>query len=179
MYILIGVMLFILIAIAIANQYSKAPQVKTDHTPLPYQRLDYVMSRAERAFYDVLLGLLRHPTDPHAPPQMLVFPQIPLLRLVRVQPGTDARQKWVNKIDRKRVDFVLVEVTSNRTRLAIELDDSSHEREDRQGRDVFVEAALRAAGVPLLRLSVQPQSRYDRSAVAQQIKNALAGTAQN
>ena len=38
-----------------------------------------------------------------------------------------------------------------RPRVGIELDDSSHAREDRQARDAFVEQVFEAAGVALLR----------------------------
>jgi very-short-patch-repair endonuclease len=70
---------------------------------------------------------------------------------------------------------VLVDPVSNKTRLVIELDDSSHLREDRQRRDGFVEAVLRAADAPLLRVRVPAQNRYDAAELARQIGQAMKG----
>jgi len=40
-----------------------------------------------------------------------------------------------------------------RPRVGIELDDSSHAREERQARDAFVQRVFQASGLPLLRFS--------------------------
>jgi hypothetical protein len=42
-----------------------------------------------------------------------------------------------------------------RPRVGIELDDSSHAREDRQARDAFVQQVFEASGLPLLRFPAQ------------------------
>jgi hypothetical protein len=68
--------------------------------PLPYRRREYVMTKAEHVFFDVLEGLLQHPTDPNGPRQMRVFPQVVLSRVVQVEAGVEGWQKWHNKIDR-------------------------------------------------------------------------------
>jgi very-short-patch-repair endonuclease len=60
-----------------------------------------------------------------------------------------------NKINQKHVDFVLCDPNSFTPLLVIDLDDSSHMRKDRQGRDAFVDAALDAAGLPILHVSAQ------------------------
>jgi len=53
-------------------------------------------------------------------------------------------------INRKHVDFLLVRSNDLAPVAGIELDDSSHEEEDRQQRDVFVDEAFASAGLPLL-----------------------------
>jgi hypothetical protein len=66
-------------------------------------------------------------------------------------------------IAQKHIDFLLVEPQTTRLVLAIELDDSSHSHPKRRARDVFVNQALRAAGVPLIRV---PAARsYDPSSL--------------
>jgi len=55
--------------------------------------------------------------------------------------------------------------------LAIELDDSSHEREDRQERDIFVDNVLGKAGLPLLH--VKAQTRYNLQQVSEAIAEAI------
>jgi hypothetical protein len=55
-------------------------------------------------------------------------------------------------IAQKHLDFVLCEPKTLRVVLAIELDDRSHEHPNRRLRDNFVERAMEAAKVPLLRV---------------------------
>ena len=45
--------------------------------------------------------------------------------------------------------------------VAIELDDSSHEEEDRQSRDSFIDAAFSAANFPLIRIPYQRGYQLD------------------
>ena len=66
-------------------------------------------------------------------------------------------------IAQKHLDFVLIDPATTRIRAAIELDDRSHTRlPDRRARDRFVEAAMRAAGVPLVRLPAATRHRSAR-----------------
>jgi hypothetical protein len=51
------------------------------------------------------------------------------------------------------------------------LDDRSHARRDRRARDRFVEAAMHAAGVPLIRLPAA--SAYPPHEVSRTVKKAL------
>jgi hypothetical protein len=64
-------------------------------------------------------------------------------------------QNWkgaLSHIQRKSVDFVLCDKTDLSPVVAIELDDSSHQRWDRVERDVKVGAIFESVGIPLLRL---------------------------
>lgn len=71
--------------------------------------------------------------------------------------GLDAseRQAARNRINRRHVDFLLVRAKDLSPVAGIELDDSSHEEEDRQQRDAFVDSAFASAGLPLLHVPVQ------------------------
>jgi very-short-patch-repair endonuclease len=62
---------------------------------------------------------------------------------------------YTNKIDRKHVDFLLCNPKAVRPFLGIELDDKSHQRNDRQERDQFVDQVFAAAGIPLVRVPVK------------------------
>ena len=59
-----------------------------------------------------------------------------------------------NRISLKRVDFVLVDPLTLEPQAVIELDDRSHEREDRVKRDAFVASVLKQVGIPLVRIPV-------------------------
>jgi hypothetical protein len=64
-------------------------------------------------------------------------------------------------IAQKHLDFVLIDPATTRIRAAIELDDRTHRLRVRRARDRFVEAAMRAAGVPLLRMPAAGVYRPD------------------
>lgn len=63
-------------------------------------------------------------------------------------------QNWkgaLSAIQRKSVGYVLADKQTLQTVYAVELDDWSHDRDDRVERDSSVEAMLHAAGVTLIR----------------------------
>jgi very-short-patch-repair endonuclease len=133
----------------------------------PYQRKDYLLTKGERAFFDVLQSAVG--TD------FLLFSKVRLADLIFVRTGTEKRQTYFNRIQSKHIDFVLCTLDVVRPILAIELDDSSHDREDRQQRDGFVDSALAAAGLPILH--VKASARYDAKAVRKAIDAKLGGSA--
>jgi hypothetical protein len=55
--------------------------------------------------------------------------------------------------------------------LAVELDDRSHQLAHRRRRDTFLNDALSAAGIPLVRF--QAASRYDAAVLAAELRAAL------
>ena len=65
----------------------------------------------------------------------------------------DRKTYWsgLNRVTSKSIDFVVVDLASGGALLAIELDDKTHQRDDRKRRDAFVNDALRQAGIPLVR----------------------------
>lgn len=76
-------------------------------------------------------------------------------RFADIQKGTGSWQAYFNKINAKHIDFVLCDLQNVRPVLAIELDDSSHNKPDRIQRDEFVNKVFADAKFPLLRVPVQ------------------------
>lgn len=120
----------------------------------PYVRREPFLSNAERQFLPALDAAVKQISEGKG----RVYVQVQLSRLICVETGAHEWQRWHNRIDRKSVDFV---VTDSRLvpRIAVELDDRSHERADRRERDGFVERALKDAGVQLVRVKVRRE--YD------------------
>ncbi|WP_311950036.1 DUF2726 domain-containing protein [Halomonas piscis] len=84
------------------------------------------------------------------------------------------RGEWLrafSRISQKHIDYVLVDPDSGRVACCIELDDASHQRRDRQGRDRFVNAAFAQAGVPLLRIPTA--RRYEAQALREHIRAVI------
>ena len=91
--------------------------------------------------------------------------------IVKVRQGLESgeRQSAFNRIKSKHVDFVACDPDTLDIMFVIELDDRSHEREDRSERDEFVDAALEDSGVPIVRFPVR------KSYSAQEIRSKLPG----
>jgi very-short-patch-repair endonuclease len=113
---------------------------------LPYRLRDDFLSSAEKSFFQVLKTMIGD--------RLVICPQVSLAALFYV-PRSESFQTYQNKIDRKRVDFLLCDPKTLKPVFAIELDDSSHERPDRQERDAFVEEVFEAAELPLVRVPAQ------------------------
>jgi hypothetical protein len=114
---------------------------------LPFRKRDYLLSVAERSFYEVLHGVTQD--------RLHVFPKVRLLDLVYLPGGTANWLAHVNRVMSKHVDFVLCDLQAVTPVLVIELDDSSHQREDRRARDAFVDGVLSAAGLPILHVAAK------------------------
>jgi hypothetical protein len=135
-----------------------------DSEDLPYILRQYLMSKAERSF----LGVLEQVSDSS---KYYIFPQLSLAKLVDVEKGAGSYQTYYNKVDRKSVDFVLFDKGALSPVLVVELDDSSHNRENRQERDAFIDRVLAKAGLPILH--VRAQAAYDPRQLTTSISEAI------
>jgi len=82
-------------------------------------------------------------------PDHIILAQVQLSRLLGVKKGNNY-QAWSNRINRMSADFVVCNKDSSIVAV-IELDDATHEREDRQAADAKKDRALGAAGVQIVR----------------------------
>ncbi|WP_153556981.1 DUF2726 domain-containing protein [Roseimaritima sediminicola] len=110
---------------------------------LPYRLRTSFLSPAELAFYRVL---------EQAAPQYSINNKVRLWDVLYV-PRAEGSRRYENKISSKHVDFLLCDPATMQPVLAIELDDSSHNRQDRQDRDAFVDKAFAAARLPILHVA--------------------------
>jgi very-short-patch-repair endonuclease len=95
-----------------------------------------------------------------------------LADLIQVRPQTPKYQSWQNRIHAKHVDFLLCDQGTLEAKLAVELDDKTHNRPDRRQRDQFVDQALADAGLPLLRIDAGES--YDPAALRKSIDERLS-----
>ena len=110
-----------------------------------YENRGNLFTPAERSF----LGVLEQALDS----RYRVFGKVCLGDLIKPAKAfaADMQTAAQNRINQKHVDFVVC--TANELALVgvLELDDQSRGREDRSGRDEFVDQALAMAGIPVLR----------------------------
>jgi very-short-patch-repair endonuclease len=110
----------------------------------PLEPKSALLSEPEQRLYQRLIQALPH----HR-----VLPQVQLLQALRFKRGAwDA--SIANRISQLSIDFLVV-TPDTRIVAAVELDDASHAREKRQAADARKSHALKSAGIPLLRWSVE------------------------
>jgi len=107
-----------------------------------YKKRPYLLTQNELAFYKSLLPVANAN-------KLIVCPKVRLADLIEPIKGKNF-QAGFNKIRSKHIDFVLCDPGNLKPVLALELDDRSHDRPDRQARDQFVDNALSGAGLPIL-----------------------------
>ncbi|MGI9012714.1 MAG: DUF2726 domain-containing protein [Phycisphaerales bacterium] len=134
----------------------------------PYQKKDWLFSKAERSFF----GVLQHVVADRS----IIFAKVRLADLVFITKGAANRQSHQNRINMKHVDFVLCDPDSVKPLLVIELDDSTHDQSKRQARDAFVDQTLAAAGLPILH--VRAQQAYNAAGLEAAIRAKLMGDGQ-
>jgi very-short-patch-repair endonuclease len=86
-------------------------------------------------------------------PECIVLAQVQVSRVLGVKKGFRFHE-WNNRINRLSLDYVICSKDST-VIAAIELDDSSHNRQERQETDRRKERALKSAGITLIRWSVK------------------------
>mgnify|MGYP001168973867 CR=1 FL=1 len=113
---------------------------------VPYEAADGLFTPAERSFLGVL--------DQALSPDLRVFGKVRAADVMKVRSGMN-RSDWqraFNRIKSKHFDFVICRSSDLAVLLLIELDDKSHQKRQRAERDAFIERAVQAAGIPLLRI---------------------------
>ena len=130
--------------------------------PLPYERRGVLLSPAEINFLRSLQLAARE--------DWLIFSMVRLSDIIKVRPKTRKFQTWNNRIQGKHLDFVLCDLETLDVKLAIELEDSSVKFGSGR-RDRFVNTALAAAGVPLLR--VRLQEKYETAVLRRDLEDVI------
>lgn len=125
--------------LARGNYGSPSPAPAPEHGD-EYEPRATLLTPTEQRFQSLIV---------QAVPQLTIAPQVQVSQVVR--PVKSSRyQAALNRIDRKSLDFVLLDADSAIV-AAIELDDRSHDNVRRQQADAVKDAAMASAGVPLLR----------------------------
>ncbi len=130
--------------------------------PLPYERRGMLLSPAEISFLRSLQIAARE--------DWLIFSMVRLADIIKVRPRTRKFQSWNTRIQGKHLDFVLCDPETLDVKLAIELEEPSPAAMSRR-RDRFLDTALAAAGVPLLR--VRLQEKYETAVLRKDLEDVM------
>ncbi len=131
--------------------------------PMPFRLRDDFLSTAEHSFYLVLKTMMGS--------IFTICPKVSLSDIFFVS-NPNVNMGAYNRINRKHVDFLICDATTMKPRFAIELDDKSHNREDRMERDDFVELLFEIAELPLVRIPAR--SMYNTNEMGILFREALA-----
>ena len=100
------------------------------HEALPYRVRDDFLSPAEFSFYKILSSL--------GGTKLTIQSKVRLADVFFVSRPNE-NMTYFSRIAQKHLDFLVCDSATMKPLLGIELDDSSHQRDDRQERDDFVE----------------------------------------
>ncbi len=112
-------------------------------TEYKYQKKPFLVTNAEQSFFKRIEGVISD--------EYYVFPQIPLSALVDHKVVGQNWKSAFAHVNRKTIDYVICDRDNLKPLLAIELDDWSHDKDDRINRDFEVERILKESGLPLVR----------------------------
>ncbi|MGJ8621086.1 MAG: DUF2726 domain-containing protein [Methylophilaceae bacterium] len=135
----LGLIVFFFVVIA-SKAGTPLPQLQEEIWPY-YSKKS--LTQPEQVMYHRLVEAL---------PDKIILAQVQLSRFIGVNKGHDFNS-WFNKINRMSIDFLVCEKDFSII-AAIELDDNSHNRPDRQDADDKKNKVLTAAKVRLIRWHV-------------------------
>ncbi len=139
----LGVLILVMLARSLRRGKAGEPRREL----LPYRLRDDFVTEAEFAFYTALRAYLDE--------SILICPKVNLADLFFPAVDSGEKMRYLNKINRKHVDFLLCDAETLEPVCGVELDDSSHQREDRARRDAFVDMVYEAAGIPLVHVPLE------------------------
>lgn len=111
---------------------------------LAYRKKEHLMTKAELEFFHVLELVIKN--------QYYIVPQLPISKIVLTVARGKDYYTYSNKIDRKTVDFVLFDKRSFSPVMVIELDDNSHNNENRKTRDTFVDNIMKNIDLKIIHI---------------------------
>jgi Protein of unknown function (DUF2726) len=126
--------------------------------------VDSLLTPAEKIFYEQL--------DLVIDGRLQILCKVRLADLIEVESRqAEERNRVFRRIASKHIDFLLAEPGNLTPVLAIELDDSSHERVDRRERDEYLQELFETVRFPLLR--IKASASYNRRALVDALEQAL------
>lgn len=142
---------------------------------LPYQKRKFFFTRAEQLFFEHLVAAVGRVGRGH-----VVLAKTRMTDLLMMTKGTTGKAYWAawGRISQKHADFVILQRVQRPGEpdylepvLVIELDDSSHQQEQRQQRDALVDAIYAQAGLPIWHVPVAYS--YDTGAITTAFRQFL------
>lgn len=145
---------------------SRQPELDISaEVPPRYKKTRYFFTYQERIFYQLLSQSVGG--------KYVIFAQVRMADVLYLANEPINRKIYNNNIRCRHFDYVLCEPQKYKPVLAIELDDSSHQKYDRKASDKFKNAACQSARLALLRIKL-PYS-YSPLELFELVENKISG----
>ncbi|MCT4686851.1 DUF2726 domain-containing protein [Vallitalea sp.] len=144
------------------NESKKTTNSKNDYSNA-YYGVNSLLSKAEFSFYKILYNICLEL-------DVTLFTKVRVADIIKVG-KIENRQTYFNKIKSKHVDFVLCNTQTLKPIICIELDDKSHNNNDRNNRDKFMDEIIGIAGFKSLHIKCSYS--YNRQLLKEKIQNEL------
>ncbi len=165
-YFLIGLTFIVIILARIVFANSRNTKKVFKNNTYSYLAKPLLMTRTEAEFF-VRLNRI-------AEERYFVFPQVHLSALLDHRIKDQDWRYAFRHINGKSVDFVLCDKETLRPTYAIELDDKTHESDDRRMRDAEVERIFEEAELPLVRFANKNVSDHEIIAALTEAKAVVS-----
>jgi len=133
---------------------------KKKEVKLPYKKEKYLMNISERKFFEEVENIIDD--------DYVIIPQISLNSILKTNSKNNF-WKYQNKINKKIVDFLICKKPYFEPVMIVEYDGRTHNRKDRKERDLFLDKALKSAGLEVLHF--KHRKNISREAVKKELNN--------
>lgn len=154
----IFIFIFIFFLLTLLAQFTKYART---HQKPPYRKKPELLNGREQQLFQLLREAL---------PDRHILCQVRLADIVQVDKRHNDFWHWFNRIAAKSVDFVICDHTFD-VLACIELDGRTHHNEQRQKADREKDVALKAAGVPVIRINTSTMPNAER--LKEMVKDAM------
>lgn len=118
----------------------------------PFKMAFSILSKSEMKFYKVLDEVVNNQL-------YLICPKIRMQDILWINEYQPNKIKYLNKVNRKHIDFVICKKENMQPLFAIELDDKSHETLKRYERDLYVDNLFDSLKFPIIHIT--QKENYD------------------
>lgn len=146
---IIGILLiiiFVLVTVNLKIKFKQESEYSNDTSPIDYKnsyQRKYLLTKNEWHAYKKLQDLA-------AKRELQVCPKVRMLDLVEPRRGEKHYKTLFWKVQAKHVDFLICDKDLN-IKAILELDDNSHNTNERKERDTFVDEVLTSVGYKVIR----------------------------
>lgn len=157
---IVAVIIFIIFIILIQILNKQIHSKSKNLNDMPYKAKN-LLTNNEYSFYIELRKAIEY--------NQIIFTKVVLRDFIQVNKNENYRS-YQGKISQKHIDFL---ICSNDTKIlyAIELDDKSHEKEERKGNDEFKNRLFKTIGIPLIR--IKSSNIYKSEIITEEIDRQL------
>lgn len=155
-------MIFLLVRRRIQER-SAPPRIMEVHVT-PYESRPAFLTPLEQRFFFRLFQAVGS--------DYLICPKVRLADVIQVRGDAIDWRGAFNRVAAKHIDFLLTTPDTYRPVLAVELEDGAHFGAEKKSQDEWLDRALAAAGLQVLRIKVRRD--YDATVLRRQVEQAVA-----